>query len=679
VGTFSMNYRNEPVALRIRDPQTNTQAAGIPGDLSHVFRSNVLRADPAFNQQPNFYPPLTADVQPGDPFTPIFRAYAQDKIQIRILVGAHEEGHNFSVVGLKWPFEPSDPNSGWRNSQMMGISEHFEFVTPLPFQNPFVPFVDYLYTPGASVDDLWNGLWGLLRVYNNRRADLLPLPFWQGDVAIANLRDRVTATTSSSGTTTMSTTESTTTDSTTTSGDTTTLATSDQTLSTQQMSAQSTIVATSSESSLTTTETTSLTNFGGWSLLNCTVRVLDVTAVTAQQALPGGRLVYNSRTNNRGPLNDPTAILYVRTSDLDSNGRLKPGVPIEPLIVRANAGECIKLRLRNRLPTSLPDLDGFNTLPMIVRNFNANQIRPSPIVGLRPQLVFMDVALSAGVNAGFNPVQTVRPGFSRPYVFYGGDIWVNPDGSVVATPIEFGATNLISSDPIKHSNKGAIGGLIIEPPGSSWSELSTSRATAVVTKADKSRFREFVLLFQDDINMRFGDGSPIPNTAQAEDPEDSGQKAVNYRTEPMWFRMGFAPDTPLEQTRNFDFSAVLSNGQVGGDPQTPVFVARVGEDVRFRVLKPGGHARNHVFMLHGHIWEEEPYINGSLLLGSNPLSEWKGAQMGHGPTNHFDVLPKHGAGSLFGITGDYLWRDFASFTFDGGIWGIFRVTRNPVR
>jgi|DewCreStandDraft_2_1066082.scaffolds.fasta_scaffold00032_205 hypothetical protein len=677
-GTFVVNYRNEPIPLRVRDPQTNTQAAGIAGDLSHVFRSNVLRADPAFNQQPNFYPPLTADVRPGDPFTPLLRAYAQDKIQIRILVGAHEEGHNFTVVGLKWPFEAADPNSGWRNSQMMGISEHFEFVTPLPFQNPFVPFVDYLYMPGAATDDLWNGLWGLLRVYNNLRPDLYPLPGWQGDLKVTKLRELVTATTSSSGTTTMSTTESTT-DSSMTSGDTTTLSTTEQTLSTQELNAQSTILATSGESSLTTTETTSLTNFGGWGLLNCTVRVLDVTAVTAQQALPGGKLIYNPRTVNGGPLNDPTAILYVRTSDLDSTGKLKAGVPIEPLIVRANAGECVKLRLRNRLPTTLPDLDGFNTLPMIVRKFNANQVKPSPFVGLRTQLVFTDVALSAGVNAGFNPVQTVRPGYSRPYVFYTGDIQVNLDGSIQATPIEFGATNLISSDPIKHSNKGAIGGLIIEPPGSTWSESSKSRATALVTKADRTRFREFVLLFQDDINMRFGDGRPIPNTAEAEDPEDSGQKAVNYRTEPMWFRMGFAPDTPLETTRTFDFTNVLSNGKVGGDPVTPVFTAQVGESVRFRVLKPAGHARNHVFMLHGHIWEELPYINGSLLLGSNPLSEWKGAQMGHGPTNHFDVLLKNGAGGRFGIVGDYLWRDFASFTFDGGIWGLFRVTRSNVK
>ena len=54
--------------------------------------------------------------------------------------------------------------------------------------------------------------------------------------------------------------------------------------------------------------------------------------------------------------------------------------------------------------------------------------------------------------------------------------------------------------------------------------------------------------------------------------------------------------------------------------------------------------------------------------------ERKGAQMGHGPTNHFDVVPKHGAGGNFGIAGDYLYRDQASFQFDGGLWGIFRVT-----
>ena len=133
-GTMSVNYRNEPVPFRVRNPGTNTQASGAAGDLSKVYKSNITRADPHFNVQPTFYPALTKGVQPGDPFTPLLRAYENDKVQIRILVGAHEETHNMTINGHKWlhqPGTPQDPlavnNSGFRNSQMAGISEHFEF------------------------------------------------------------------------------------------------------------------------------------------------------------------------------------------------------------------------------------------------------------------------------------------------------------------------------------------------------------------------------------------------------------------------------------------------------------------------------------------------------------------------------------------------------------------------
>jgi hypothetical protein len=169
VGTMSVNYRNEPIPLRVRNPGTNTQAAGEPGDLSHVYRSNVTRADTSFNMQP----PSTRRSRrrrPGDPYTPLLRAYEDDKVQIRILVGAHEEGHNFGVHGIKWKFEPSDPNSGYRNNQMMASPSttssscrscrknlHGQRRLPLP--------------AGVAVDDQWNGLWGLMRVYS-ARADL---------------------------------------------------------------------------------------------------------------------------------------------------------------------------------------------------------------------------------------------------------------------------------------------------------------------------------------------------------------------------------------------------------------------------------------------------------------------------------------------------------------------------
>ena len=104
------------------------------------------------------------------------------------------------------------------------------------------------------------------------------------------------------------------------------------------------------------------------------IRYYDVSAIDARTRLPGGRLVYNARTQNGGPLVDQAALLYVFTADLWlGNLTDQP----DPLVLRANPGECIMVRLRNKMDTPLLDLDGFNTLPPIVDLFNANDVRPS--------------------------------------------------------------------------------------------------------------------------------------------------------------------------------------------------------------------------------------------------------------------------------------------------------------
>jgi len=620
-GFMTVNYRAEPIATRVRDPQTNSQATGDAGDLAMAFRSDVLRADPALNSQPNFYPPLTGGVEPGDPYTPLMQVYDGDHVQIRTMVGATEEPHNFSISGLKWLFQPSWPNSGWRSSQLMGISEHFEFNSPIirP-KNARGPFSDYLYKPGSSSDDLWSGIWGILRTYKDQRADLQPLPNNPpGGPPMGNPE-----------------------------------------------------------------EYEDTNNYKGVCPANAPKRVLDVTAALAQDILPEGRLIYNARAGNagEGPLNDPTAIMYVRSYDLDANGMLKPGVPVEPLILRANAGDCIKITVRNKLPAVLPHLDGMSALPMIVEHFNGNDVEPSSHVGLHPQLLASDVTRSDGQNVGFNPVQTAAPGTKQKYKWYAGDLSMQPDGQLLATPVEFGTVALAPADPIKQAGKGMIGALIIEPVGATWVEDADSRASATVTMTDGTSFREFVLMFQSDVNLRYGDGSVVANIAGTDDAQDSGQKAFNYRTEPMWFRMGYDPTTAMggrdvqagvPTTRDMDFTNMLSNSQVGGDPQTPVFEAAAGTPVRFRVLKPGGNQRNHVLQVHGHVWQQEPYTNGSTEIGDNPLSQWAGHLTGIGPSSHFDVVLKNGAGGKFGVVGDYLYRDMASFQFDGGLWGIFRV------
>jgi len=634
-GTMVSNYRAEPIASRIYNPLTGGQAAGTAGDLSYVFSSKVTRANPRLNSQPTTYWPLTPDMQPKDPYTPLLRAYENDRVQVRILVGAHEEEHDVNIHGVRWLFEASEANSGFRGSQMMGISEHYEFEIPTFPKNPVATrgSVDFLWETGAAVDDRWNGTWGFIRAYQAHQGDLHELsnnppgsspPF--GDPG----------------------------------------------------------------------------KFNGICPKSAPVRTYDIAAVSAQEALPGGTLVYNNRTTSllscvtttsggisctpsgkSGKLHDPTALLYVYKSDLVASGivggrtiyKLRAGAPIEPLVLRVSSGDCVKVTLYNYLPPTPFDLPGYNLMPNIIDRFNVNQVTPSVHVGLNPQLVAYDVTRSDGFNVGFNPTQTVPPGGFKTYTWYAGQIvYDRALNTFNGVDTEFGSSNLASSDPIKHSNKGLIGALIVEPKGASWVTDTGTRAEATVF-GPAGLFREFAVLYQTDINLRYADGSPVRTTALKEDPAESGNTGLNFRTDPGWFRKGILPQTKPGVTRKLPLGDTFSNAvTAGADPQTPIFDARAGTPVRFRMFQPGGHAQAGSFAIHGHIWQEQPYTAGSTVLGNNPISEWKGVQHGHGPTNHFDALLQNGAGGAYGIIGDYMYRDYAPWRLWDGLWGIFRVT-----
>jgi len=642
-GTFVVNMRNEPIATRVNDPSTNKQATGKAGDLAYAFASNVTRADPKLNAPPSAWPYSKGGAVPtgsasvgalaGDPFTPLLRAYEGDKVSLRVQVGAHEEGHNFSVHGIRWLQTFASANSGFRNSQMMGISEYFRFEVPAMGEvNGAFEHEDYLYETGSSVGARWNGSWGLMRIYDDLQANLQPLP--------NNL---------------------------------------DGKLPVNKRSAKS---------------------FSGICPKSAPVRRYQVLAVTAADVLPGGTLEYNSL----GGLHDPTALLYVLEDDLKrKTGKLKSNRRVEPLILRANAGDCIKIRLTNRLPATLhgpdpaypsnsADLAGFNLLPMIVPDFNANQLAPSSSVGLHAQLVEYDMRQADGMNIGFNKernpangnrLTTAGPGEVIHYRWYAGKIDIDPvSGAKTGVPVEFGAINLQGADPIKHSSKGLVAALIIEPEGSTWATRGELGSDGLLTRAAVTvspgggagdaafeAFRDFVTVFQDDINMRFPDGSAVPIVSAEEEPEDSGMKAINYRTDPVWLRLGIGPTADEQITRLVDFTDAFA-----GDPETPIFTAAPHQPVRFRVLKPGGHNRNHVFTLNGHVWARHPFNADSTQIDGNAdKTFWHGEQMGHGPTNHINVVPLDGAGGANGVTGDYLYRDMTPVHAYNGIWGIMRV------
>lgn len=926
-GTFVVNYRNEPVGLRIMDTLSGGQAQGRPGDLAHALQTfstyrnggalraykvanatfgsqeanglrGVLNAQPregdriggikgVKGREPTCFPrPLQAKVggppipsgdinhdsglcqkewgegdryalpfaDDGDPFTPIMRAYDADRIRLKIQAGGDEETHNATVHGVKWLQGGSGygfaSNSGWRNSQQAGISEQFTFASPLlPFNNvaklkaidslgslkkkwerdeaerskagkgaaviksleddedrreidiKFHKRRDYLYSIDASTEGYWNGSWGLLRAYGRGlRDDLLALPnnpppakfelsesVCEGNGAgLQNLREFD-------------------------------------------------ISAVLANDVLDNKVGATLAP--GMSVLFGKLRQQDGGALS-------GTLVYNPRTvaiqdadiaadpadgaparsykgHADGLLQDPTAIMYVYTSDLTTKAgappacmkdgkvapdpeacpvtylRLKEKAPVEPIVLRAAAGDCIEVTLRNLIgKEGAPDVITYRQLAPIIPRFpdnpdgtilNSNRIRTSSVVGLHPALVAFDVAAHDGTAVGINDERRTladtdgKSGVVK-YRWYAGDVSLQPEAPQsmrdlnkpraylgVHTPIEFGGVNLMPADKIKQGQKGLVGALVIEPQGSKWTGLKckpdagdgcldevadhqggggqrSTRLSTTVTKRDGSRFRDLVTVVQKGLTQLYGDGRPVEGIAAenlvAEDTEDSATMAINYGSEPLWYRFGLLPLLPFTGAKTPAGSPPLSfrdvpnaheayseslayktksdvvneagaadadqrpgdkeenSVKVSGEPAVPVLTAIAGEEMRMRVLQPAGNARGSVFNLHGHVWQRAPYrcpgsnyhgLNdvcpetgffpiadhfevGSRAIGRNPMSMYLGGQDSLLPAGHFDiVLPQ--AGGRFGVAGDYLYRDQASFGNLGGLWGVVRVRR----
>ena len=702
VGMLVVNYRNEPVGLRVFDPAANgpdnkpgSQAAGKAGDLAFALQTRTDRAISEMNMRPSdlgFWGQTLNQpnaVEHGDPFTPMMRTRFGDLIKVKIQAGAHEHEHNATLHGLKWLQGGSGhgeaPNSGWRGSQNAGISEQFTLSTPI-FEDVSTrnQRMDLAYAMDASQDGWWSGAWGVIRAYNEDRTDLVRL---QNDYV---LEDAINVT---------------------------------------NRGAFAGFCPLDDQAAKSYDITAVLANEVLGNALGATIVPSDPSAtmhVGGPLDANGGTLVYNARggagqsrrAQFDGPLHDPTGIMYVHTKDLEpqnpldprcvlgSKGvvpyncpaQLKAGVPIEPLVLRAAAGDCVDVTLRNRLPDEVPDLAGYNTLmQMVIRDhndsdggvttFNNNLIRPSSYVGIHPQMVEFDSSRDNGILVGTNPEagQLVAPGGSKTFRWFMGHFEANGT-SVTAAPVEFGGSNLQPADVIKQGQKGLVGALVVEPENATWTTDAGSRAAATINPNSLNSFRDFAVVFQKGLNLRHGDARPVPNipgegSAVPEDSHDAGQAAINYGTEPAWYRFRLPASSPFG-TGTGELGAVTgahrlyANGLAGGYPETPVFTALRSRPFRMRVLEPTGVGRGTTFNLHGHVWQRDPYLEGTVpsqTIGNNPLGFYLGGQESVTPAAHFDVvLPS--AGGKNGILGDYLFRDHGSFGNTNGLWGILKVS-----
>jgi hypothetical protein len=595
-GTMLVNYRNEPLPLRL----------ALNGDRSRIRSGKA--GDPAFV--------FSSDVH-GDPFTTTFKAFEGDNVRLAIVQGAQEEAHVFTMHGMRWLAESGVPLTELISAQPIGISEHFESeVGLLGDVAPNRAFVDRLYGT-TSLDDLWNGMWGLLRTFSTGRAidpatgrpvALAPLPGADARLVVRNARE-----------------------------------------------------------------------FDGPCPVSAPRRSYEVEAWEAAELLgdPGG-IVYNQTTG----LIDPSGLVYVDKAHL-SAGKWPASRPLEPLVLRAAAGDCIEVKLTNRLSVPVADLAGDARVPPIT-NLRVDDLKVSAEVGITPREVTL-FPTKGGDNMGYNGRSTAAPGETVTYRWYAGTVtFVRVRGrnavDRVATPVAFGTVNLASfGDVVQHGAQGLVGTLVVEPEGSRWRgpdglDPAPGSVADVRDAGGALLFREFVLHYQDGLNLYRG-RSPVPDGILGDDPEDAGEKAFNYRTEPLWDRVGASPDDDLNDFLLPDDLLCPSATALAACPgpscpvQTPVFSVPAGTPVVWRVAQASGRSRSHSLAIYDHEWvrynaaSEEPVVGtqGQLSVGVST-----------------DIVPLYGAGARFGTEpGVSLYRDMPAPMLLGGLWGCFVATGEP--
>ena len=355
------------------------------------------------------------------------------------------------------------------------------------------------------------------------------------------------------------------------------------------------------------------------------IRVFEIAAVQA-------KLCYNSHG-----WHDPQGRFFVLKEEIAQHGTLEAYIQQvecgtirpEPLVIRANAGDCIEIRMTNLLPEFIKE--------------SAFQLRTlTDIVGYHIHLVKFDTIVSDGAANGWNNIAGARQYETLIERFY-----ANEELHTV-----FFHDHLFANS---HQQHGLFGALLVEPAGAEFLDPATGHvlrhgSRAVIRQANGETHREFALFVHDFALLFDCDGKPLNPPEHPGSDDDPGVMGINYRCEPM-----------IERLKKREDPAHIFSSLYYGDPATPILETYPGEPVVIRLLD-GAHEEQHAFNITGLSWKKEI---------TNPRS----------PVVQQQTL---GISEAFNIrldrdyqAGDYLYYFGGIDDLWLGLWGILRAYHSP--
>lgn len=289
--------------------------------------------------------------------------------------------------------------------------------------------------------------------------------------------------------------------------------------------------------------------------------------------------------------------------------------PLEPLVLRANIGEAVRVNFSNHLPGARA-------------SFHIAQL--------------LKTTDSLGGAFGFNNDSTVGPGetVTQWYV-------IKPEREI---PRSFIITDF--GDLIDKPEASLYGVFVVMPAGSTVHDPKTGAPVSsglVVdvrnTSLPRGGFRDAVLIFLESDQIMNRDVMPYR-------PDVEGIRGVNYKAEPFAER--------LKEDKNI--SRVMKTGGAHSEPRTTIIRAIAGDQVRLHIFHIG--QQNHVFSIDGHRFPFD--------LSRPNDSHFASRQIG--PIVSLDAILESSGGHEVSHTGDFLYADRRNPFLEAGLWGILRVS-----